>query len=60
MNATDQKTITQVDAAARYGVSDRTIRNWEKRGQIKGKRVGGLKLYPVAQLDRLTGANGTK
>jgi DNA-binding transcriptional MerR regulator len=52
-----QAAITQVEAARRYGVTDRTIRNWEKRGHIAGKRVDGLKFYPVAQLDRLTGAD---
>lgn len=53
-----QATITQVDAAKRYGVSDRTIRQWEADGLIKGTKIRNLKLYSVSKLDELTGANG--
>jgi DNA-binding transcriptional MerR regulator len=48
-------TITQVNAAERYGVSDRTIRRWEKAGWISGTRVRGVKLYPVKKLEKLVG-----
>lgn len=50
-----QQTIKQVEAAQRYGVTDRTIRNWEKRGRIVGKKIGGVKLYPVEKLEQLVG-----
>jgi len=51
----EQVTITQTNAAKRYGVTDRTLRNWEKEKRIKGTRVGGLKLYSIAELDKLVG-----
>jgi DNA-binding transcriptional MerR regulator len=52
----DQETIKQIDAARKFGVSDRTLRRWEKRGLIKGTRVIGLKFYPLSDLRKLTGA----
>lgn len=45
--------VTQVEAARRLTVTDRTIRNWERAGKITGKRVGGLKMYLYADLKRL-------
>jgi DNA-binding transcriptional MerR regulator len=52
-----QQTIKQVDAAKRYGVTDRTIRRWEREKLIQGKRVCGVKLYPVKALDELCGVS---
>jgi len=51
----EQQTIKQTDAAKRYGLSDRTIRRWEKAGLVQGKRVRGVKLYPLAKIDELAG-----
>lgn len=50
-----QETISQARAAERYGVSDRTIRRWERAGLIHGTRVRGLKLYVVRQIQQLVG-----
>lgn len=55
ITTSDQRTITQVRAAERYGVSDRTLRRWEKANLISGKRVRGLKLYPIDKLEELVG-----
>lgn len=51
----ERLTIKQIDAAKAVGVTDRTIRNWEKRGLITGKRQQGVKLYPYAKLKELAG-----
>jgi predicted site-specific integrase-resolvase len=47
--------VSQTKAADLFGVSDRTIRRWEKDGLITGRRVkkGGKKFYPYEQLRRL-------
>ena len=45
--------LPQVKAAAHFGVTDRTLRNWEKRKWLTGTRVGGVKLYARADLERL-------
>lgn len=45
--------LPQLGVAKHYGVSDRTIRNWEKRKLLTGVRVGGVKLYPKADVERL-------
>lgn len=47
-------TATQVEAARLFGVTDRTIRRWEKKGLIHGRRInGGAKHYPYAKLKAL-------
>jgi len=56
MNRTEPISVKQVEAAKLIGVTDQTIRNWERQGKIKGTRVGGAKLYPFADLKRLVGA----
>jgi hypothetical protein len=50
--------MTQVDAAKFCGVTDRTFRRWEEKKIIAGKRVGGVKLYPVKTLRELIGMEG--
>lgn len=50
-----QQAISQTDAAKRYGLSERTIRRWEKARLVKGKRVLGVKLYPLKEIDALAG-----
>lgn len=45
--------VTQTEAAILLKVSTRTLCRWERRGLIVGKRVGGLKFYPIAQLNRV-------
>lgn len=47
--------MTQTQAAEAMGVSPLTIRRWEERGLIRGRRVGGVKLYACADLRRLVG-----
>lgn len=53
-----QRTIKQVDAAKRYGVTARTLRNWERKGLISGTKVEATRLYRVEQLNKLTGVKG--
>lgn len=50
-----QETINQIDASKRFGVSDRTLRRWERKGLIRGKRIGGIKLYPIHKLREIAG-----
>lgn len=57
-NPTVQVAITQLKASLRYGVSDRTIRRWERQGLVAGTRTGGHKLYSVSDLDRLVTSGG--
>ncbi|HYE19230.1 MAG TPA: MerR family DNA-binding transcriptional regulator [Tepidisphaeraceae bacterium] len=46
--------VNQVEAARRVGVTDRTLRRWEKRGLIRSRRVNnGVRLYPVDRLEAL-------
>jgi len=51
----DQIGMSQVQAAKSLGVCSRTLRRWEKRGLIRGRRVvpGGVKLYPISKLREL-------
>jgi hypothetical protein len=55
MMETIRELIHQSEAAKRCGVSDRTVRRWERDGLIEGKRVRGLKMYPLKQLEDLAG-----
>lgn len=47
--------LPQTKAAKAMGVTDRTLRNWEKAGLIVGTYCGGVKLYPVSRLKELAG-----
>lgn len=47
--------MTQKAIASYFGLSTRTIRRWDKRGVLRGKRVEGVKLYPVDQVSKLMG-----
>jgi len=49
--------LNQAQAADYLGVTDRTIRNYIARGQLKGHRVRGSRLIrlDVADLDALMG-----
>lgn len=56
MSATQERlTVTQAEAARMIGVSDRTIRQWERLGIIKGRQVrpGGAKFYELAAVKKL-------
>jgi excisionase family DNA binding protein len=37
--------VTQVEAARMLRVSDRTIRNWARRGILTPRRIGGVTRY---------------
>jgi DNA-binding transcriptional MerR regulator len=53
---TEPLTVSQADAARLVSVTDRTIREWERKKLIKGERVnGGKKMYPLAKLKKLAG-----
>lgn len=46
--------VSQADAARMLRISDRTLRRWEDRGLIEGKRNNnGVKLYPVEKVKAL-------
>jgi hypothetical protein len=45
--------VTQVQAAKLMGVSTPTIWRWDRAGIIKGRRIGGVKLYSYAKLKAL-------
>jgi hypothetical protein len=47
--------VPQVEAARLLGVTDRTIRNWDRAGVLVGRKVRGVKLYPVAELKKVAG-----
>jgi DNA-binding transcriptional MerR regulator len=51
----EQIALPQTQLAKAIGVSTRTIHRWEKRGLLKGHRVGGVKLYPVDKVKELVG-----
>lgn len=56
----EQIALPQTQAARAIGVTDRTLRNWERRGLIAGRRAaGGVKLYPVSELRRLAGEDAS-
>lgn len=44
-------TVKQVDAAEMAGVSERTIRRWDRQGLVCGKTVRGVRLYEVAAIN---------
>lgn len=47
--------LTQLEAAERIGVTDRTIRNMIRRGELTGRRVGSTRMIRVdaKELDAL-------
>lgn len=48
--------VSQADAARMLRISDRTLRRWEDRGLIEGRRNNnGVKLYPVKRVRELAG-----
>jgi excisionase family DNA binding protein len=47
--------VNQTEAARLLGVTDRTLRNWERSGRLRAAKVGRLRLYPVESLRRLVG-----
>lgn len=49
--------LPQSKAAKALGITDRTLRNWEKAGLIEGHRPrpGGVKLYAIDKLRALVG-----
>ena len=52
-----QVALPQVKLARALGVSDRTIRNWDRAGLLVGRRVnGGVKLYAIEDARRLLSA----
>lgn len=55
--AGERPPIPQQEAARLIGVTDRTLRNWERRRLIVGHRPagGGKKFYVVEDLLRLIG-----
>jgi DNA-binding transcriptional MerR regulator len=54
--ATPTIAMNQTKAARAVGVTSQTIRNWEKRGLISGRRAAnGVKLYAVEDLQKLAG-----
>lgn len=51
---TEPIALTQTQVAKATGVTTQTVRNWEKRGLLSGRRAcGGVKLYPVEQVRAL-------
>lgn len=49
-------TLNQTDAAKAIGVTDRTLRNWERAKLITGRRAAkGVRLYAVEDLKKLAG-----
>ena len=53
MEQTEPITVTQVEAARLAGVSVPTLWRWEKKKLIAGKRIGGVRLYAVADIKAL-------
>lgn len=51
--ANDKIAVKQEEAARMMGVTSRTFRNWEKKNLVAGKKIGGVKLYPVEELKRM-------
>lgn len=48
-----RRTYRAPEAAALFGVTGQTVRNWIRSGQIRGERVGRLWLVDAAEVDRL-------
>lgn len=55
MASSTRRWLSQAEAAEYLGVTDRTIRNYIARGQLKGCRVRGSRLVRVdrAELDAM-------
>jgi DNA-binding transcriptional MerR regulator len=62
MRKVEQIALPQMQAARAIGVTDRTLRRWEREGLIAGRRVrrGGVKLYAVEQLRALAGSEAVR
>jgi excisionase family DNA binding protein len=57
--AKQREAMTQVQAARALGVTDRTLRRWDRKGLIHSERpAGGVRLYPIDAVQKL--AKGTK
>lgn len=48
--------VSVKEAAAMLSVSEKTLRNWTKRGKLRCCQIEGRVLYPLAELRRLVGA----
>lgn len=57
INTIEPIAVTQTRAAKLLGITERTLRNWERCGLIAGKRVQGTKLYSYADLKKLAGVS---
>ncbi len=53
--AAKQPVVTIKDAAKTLGISEQTLRRWDKAGKFRAKRhpINGYRLYTRAQLEQL-------
>lgn len=47
-----EKYLTAKQVAQQLQVSERTLRRWEKTGQLKPKRIGGVKRFKASDLEK--------
>ena len=51
----ESSVVTIKDAAKALGISEQTLRRWDKAGKFRAKRhpINGYRLYTRAQLEKL-------
>lgn len=47
-----KKYLTAKQVAQQLQVSEKTLRRWEKTGQLKPKRIGGIKRFKASDLEK--------
>lgn len=47
-----EKYLTAKQVAEQLQVSERTIRRWGQTGQLKPKRIGGIKRYKASDIEK--------
>ena len=47
-----EKYLTAKQVAQQLQVSERTLRRWEQSGQLKPKRIGGVKRFKDSDIEK--------
>lgn len=48
---TERLALSKRETAAMLGVSERSLDNWTKTGEIKSRKIGNRVLFPIASIN---------
>jgi excisionase family DNA binding protein len=52
-NVESERLAPILEAAHRWGVSSHTVRDWIQQGKVASHKLGGRRLVPVSEIERL-------